>query len=115
MANIAPAMSSSSASGWSRRTAGVASPLTILAAIVAIALLGNTLDPVLALAPVHPLVRRLYRPGIRAYPAVVTAIVLSSGYILAVASVVAISGGWTRTSCGSTCTLTSPGRSSAYC
>src|SRR2546421_2142527 len=43
MANIAPAMSFFFGFGLIAGTAGVASPLTILAAVVAIALLGNTL------------------------------------------------------------------------
>lgn len=43
MANIAPAMSFFFGFGLIASTAGVAAPLTIIAAAVAIALLGNTL------------------------------------------------------------------------
>ena len=43
MANIGPAMSFYFGFGLSRLTAGVASPLTIVAAVIAIAFLGNTL------------------------------------------------------------------------
>lgn len=43
MANIGPAMSFYFGFGFLATTAGVASPLTILAAGVAVALLGNTL------------------------------------------------------------------------
>ena len=97
MANIAPAMSFFFGFGLIAATAGVASPLTIVVAIVAIALLGNTLTE---FSRVHPstgsfvtFVGRSFGP----HSAVVTAIVLTAGYILAVASVVCISGGWSQT------------------
>ncbi|HEY2637838.1 MAG TPA: APC family permease, partial [Solirubrobacteraceae bacterium] len=96
MANIAPAMSFFFGFGLIAETAGVASPLTIIAAAVAIALLGNTLTQ---FTRAHPstgsfvtYIGRAFGP----YSAVVTAIVLGAGYILAVSSVVCISGGWTH-------------------
>ena len=97
MANIAPAMSFYFGFALIAETAGVASPLTIIAAAVAIALLGNTLTQ---FAKSHPssgsfvtFIGRSFGP----YAAVVTAIVLGAGYIIAVSSVVTISGGWTET------------------
>jgi amino acid transporter len=96
MANIAPAMSFFFGFGLIATTAGVPAPLTIIAAAVAIALLGNTLTQ---FARVHPstgsfvtFIGRAFGP----YLAVVMAIVLSVGYIIAVASVVAISGAWSQ-------------------
>ena len=46
MANIAPAMSFYFSMGLIAAAAGIASPLTIVAAAIAIALLGNTLAAV---------------------------------------------------------------------
>jgi amino acid transporter len=95
MANIAPAMSFFFGFGLVAETAGVPAPLTIIAAMVAIALLGNTLTQ---FSRVHPstgsfvtFIGKAFGP----YIAVVMALVLSAGYITAVASVVGISGGWT--------------------
>src|SRR5579875_515344 len=95
MANIAPAMSFFFGFGLVAATAGVAAPLTIIAAAIAIALLGNTLTQ---FSRVHPstgsfvtFIGRAFGP----YMAVLMALVLSAGYITAVASVVGISGGWT--------------------
>jgi amino acid transporter len=97
MANIAPAMSFFFGFGLIASTAGVPAPLTIIAAAVAIGLLGNTLTQ---FSRVHPstgsfvtFIGRAFGP----YSAVTTAIVLSVGYIVAVASVVAISGAWSQT------------------
>jgi amino acid transporter len=96
MANIAPAMSFFFGFGLIAATAGVPAPLTIIAAAVAIGLLGNTLTQ---FSRVHPstgsfvtFIGRAFGP----YSAVVMALVLSIGYILAVASVVAISGAWAQ-------------------
>jgi amino acid transporter len=97
MANIAPAMSFFFGFGLIAGTAGVASPLTLIAAMVAILLLGNTLNQFCRSRPSTgsfvTFIGRAFGP----YAAVVTAIVLMTGYVLAVASVVTISGGWTRT------------------
>ncbi len=97
MANIAPAMSFFFGFALIAGTAGVASPLTIIVAAVAIALLGNTLTQFSRSRPSTgsfvTFIGRAFGP----YAAVVTAIVLCSGYIIAVASVVTISGGWSET------------------
>jgi len=97
MANIAPAMSFFFGFGLIASTAGVPAPLTIIAAAVAIALLGNTLTQ---FSRVHPstgsfvtFIGRAFGP----YAAVTMAIVLGVGYIVAVSSVVAISGAWSQT------------------
>jgi amino acid transporter len=97
MANIAPAMSFFFGFGLIASTAGVPAPLTIIAAAIAIGLLGNTLTQ---FSRVHPstgsfvtFIGRAFGP----YSAVAMAIVLCVGYIVAVASVVAISGAWTQT------------------
>ncbi|HLI60080.1 MAG TPA: APC family permease [Solirubrobacteraceae bacterium] len=95
MANIAPAMSFFFGFGLIASTAGVPAPLTVIAAMIAIGLLGNTLTQ---FSRVHPstgsfvtFIGRAFGP----YVAVLMALVLSIGYIVAVASVVGISGGWT--------------------
>jgi amino acid transporter len=97
MANIAPAMSFFFGFGLIAGTAGIASPLTLIAAMVAILLLGNTLSQFCRSRPSTgsfvTFIGRAFGP----YAAVVTSIVLITGYILAIASVVTISGGWTRT------------------
>jgi amino acid transporter len=97
MANIAPAMSFFFGFGLIASTAGVAAPLTIIAAAIAIGLLGNTLTQ---FSRVHPstgsfvtFIGRAFGP----YAAVTMAIVLSAGYIVAVASVVTIAGAWSQT------------------
>jgi len=97
MANIAPAMSFFFGFALIAATAGVASPLTIIAAAVAIALLGNTLTQFARSQPSTGSFVTFIGRSFGPYAAIVTAIVLCSGYILAVASVVTISGGWTET------------------
>jgi amino acid transporter len=95
MANIGPAMSFFFGFGLLAETAGVASPLTILAAAVAVALLGNTLAEFSRSIPSTgsfiTFIGRAFGPVM----ALTTTIVVSLGYIIAVASVVGISGGWT--------------------
>ena len=94
MANIGPAMSFYFGFGFLAVTAGVASPLTILAAGVAIALLGNTLAQ---FSRAHPsaggfitFVGKSFGPT----SAVTTALLVGIGYIVAMSSVIAISGGF---------------------
>ncbi|WP_034274016.1 amino acid permease [Actinospica robiniae] len=94
MANIGPAMSFYFGFGFLATTAGVASPLTILAAGVAVALLGNTLAQ---FSRAHPsaggfitFVGKSFGPT----SAVTTALLAGLGYIIAMASVIAISGGF---------------------
>jgi amino acid transporter len=96
MANIAPAMSFFFGFALIVATAGVAAPLTYVAAVVAIGLLGNTLAQY---SRVHPsagsfvtLIGKAFGP----FVAVLTALVLGAGYIIAIAAVVSISGAWTQ-------------------
>ncbi len=78
-------------------TAGVAAPLTVIVAGIAIALLGNTLTQFSRSRPSTGSFVTFIGRTFGGYTAVVAAVVLGAGYILAVASVVAISGGWTET------------------
>ncbi len=96
LANIAPAMSFFFGFATIVTTAGLASPLTVIAAAVAISLLGNTLSQFSRAHPSTGSFVTLIGRGFGGYPAVVSAVVLAVGYIIAVASVVAISGGWTE-------------------
>jgi amino acid transporter len=95
MANIGPAMSFFFGFALLASTAGVASPLTIVAAAIAVALLGNTLAEFSRTTPSTgsfiTFIGRTFGPIM----ALTTTIVVSAGYIIAVASVVSISGGWT--------------------
>ena len=97
MANIGPAMSFFFGFGFLAVTAGVASPLTILAAGIAVALLGNTLAQ---FSKAHPsagsfitFVGKTFGPT----SAVTTALLAGLGYIIAMASVIAVSGGFLET------------------
>ena len=97
MANIGPAMSFFFGFGFLAVTAGVASPLTILAAGIAVALLGNTLAQ---FSKAHPsaggfitFVGKTFGPT----SAVTTALLVGIGYIIAMVSVIAISGGFLET------------------
>ena len=94
MANIGPAMSFYFSFGFLAVTAGLASPLTIVAAGIAVALLGNTLAQ---FSKAHPsaggfitFVGKTFGPT----SAVTTALLAGLGYIIAMASVIAISGGF---------------------
>ncbi|MEW2303636.1 APC family permease [Streptomyces sp. NPDC006655] len=96
MANVGPAMSFFFGFAFLATTAGVASPLTIVAAGVAVALLGNTLAE---FSRAHPsagsfitFVGRTFGP----VSAVTTALLAGLGYIVAMASVIAISGGFVQ-------------------
>ncbi|MGA2927976.1 MAG: APC family permease [Solirubrobacteraceae bacterium] len=97
LANIAPAMSFYFAYATIVNTAGIAAPLTIVVAAVAIGLLGNTLAQFSRSRPSTGSFVTFIGRAFGGYAAVVTAVVLCVGYIVAVASVVAISGGWTET------------------
>ena len=94
MANIGPAMSFYFGFGFLAFTAGIASPLTIVAAGVAIALLGNTLAQFSRAQPSAggfiTFVGKTFGPT----SAVTTALLVGIGYIIAMASVIAISGGF---------------------
>ena len=97
MANIGPAMSFFFGFAGIVAAAGVAAPLTVVAAAVAIGLLGNTLAQFSRSRPSTGSFVTFIGRAFGGYSAVVAAVVLGAGYILAVASVVAISGGWTET------------------
>ncbi|MBV9448127.1 MAG: APC family permease [Streptosporangiaceae bacterium] len=94
MANIGPAYSFFFAFGLIVSTAGIAAPLTIIAAIVAVALLGNTLSQ---FSRAHPstggfitFVGKTFGGG----SAVTTALLAGAGYIIAISSVLVVSGGF---------------------
>jgi len=95
MANIAPAMSFYFSMGLIAAAAGIASPLTIIAAAIAIALLGNTVAQFTKSIPSTGSFITFVGKGFGPVAALTTAIVMSVGYIIAISSVVAISGGWT--------------------
>jgi amino acid transporter len=97
LANIAPAMSFFFGFALIVSTAGIAAPLTVIAAVVAIALLGNTLSQFARSQPSTGSFVTFIGRSFGGYSAVVTAVVLCAGYILAVSSVVAISGGFLQT------------------
>jgi amino acid transporter len=94
MANVAPAMSFYFGFAFLATTAGVASPLTILAAGIAIAFLANTLSEFAKVIPSTggfiTFVGKTFGPT----SAVTTALLAGLGYITAMASVIAISGGF---------------------
>lgn len=94
MANIAPAMSFFFSSALIASTAGVASPLTIIVAAIAIALLGNTLAEFSRSIPSTGSFITFIGKTFGPVMAVTTTIVISLGYIIAMASVITISGGW---------------------
>ncbi|MGW7003288.1 APC family permease [Streptomyces sp. NPDC054933] len=97
MANIGPAMSFFFGFALIAQTAGVASPLTILAAAVVVALLGNTLAEFSRSIPSTGSFITFIGKTFGPVAAITTTIVVSLGYIIAISAVVAISGGWTST------------------
>src|SRR6266700_1131561 len=96
MANIAPAMSFYFSFALIASAAGIASPLTIIAATIAIALLGNTLAEFSRSIPSTGSFITFIGKTFGPVMAVTTTIVISIGYIVAMASVINISGGWTQ-------------------
>jgi amino acid transporter len=96
MANIAPAMSFFFSSALLVSTAGIASPLTIIVAAIAIALLGNTLAEFSRSIPSTGSFITFIGKTFGPVSAITTTIVISLGYIIAMSSVIAISGGWTQ-------------------
>jgi len=80
--------------GFLATTAGVASPLTIVAAGIAIALLGNTLAQFSRAQPSTGGFITFVGKTFGATTAVTTALLVAVGYIIAMASVIAISGGF---------------------
>lgn len=94
MANIGPAMSFYFGFGYLAFTAGLASPLTIIAAGVAILFLGNTLSEFTKVLPSTGGFISFIGKTFGGRAAVTTAIVTGAGYIAAMASVIAIVGGF---------------------
>ena len=94
MANIGPAMSFYFGFGYLAYTAGLASPLTIIAAGIAILFLGNTLSEFTKVLPSTggfiSFIGKTFGPR----TGVMTAILTGVGYITAMASVIAIVGGF---------------------
>jgi len=94
MANIGPAYSFFFGAGFLFLTAGVAAPLTIIVAAIAIALLGNTLSQ---FSRVHPSTGGFISYVGKTFggtSAVTTALLCGAGYIIAISSVLAICGGY---------------------
>jgi amino acid transporter len=94
MANVGPAMSFYFGFAFLAYTAGIASPLTIVAAGIAIAFLGNTLSEFTKAMPSTGSFISFIGKTFGPTSAVTTSIVAGIGYMLACASVVAISGGF---------------------
>lgn len=96
MANIAPAMSFFFSSALMASVAGVGSPLTVVVAAIAIALLGNTLAEFSRAIPSTGSFITFIGKTFGPLSGVATTIIISIGYIVAMASVIDISGGWTQ-------------------
>ncbi len=96
MANIGPAMSFYFSFALIASAAGVASPLTIIMAGIAIALLGNTLAEFSRSIPSTGSFITFIGKTFGPLMAIATTIVICVGYIIAMASVITISGGWTQ-------------------
>jgi amino acid transporter len=94
MANIGPAYSFYFGFGLLVLTAGIAAPLTILAAIVAVALLGNTLSEFSRAQPSTGGFITFVGKTFGGTSAVTTALLCGAGYIVAISSVLVISGGF---------------------
>ena len=94
MANIGPAMSFYFGFGYLAFTAGLASPLTIIAAGIAILFLGNTLSEFTKVLPSTGGFISFIGKTFGGKAAVTTAILTGAGYIAAMASVIAIVGGF---------------------
>jgi amino acid transporter len=94
MANIGPAYSFYFSFGIIVTTAGIASPLTVIVAGVAIALLGNTLSQFSRAQPSTGGFITFVGKTFGGTSAVTTALLCGAGYIIAIASVLAICGGF---------------------
>ncbi len=94
MANIGPAYSFYFSMIVIVTTAGIAAPLTVLAAIVAIALLGNTLSQFSRAQPSTGGFITFVGKTFGGTSAVTTALLAGAGYIIAISSVLAICGGF---------------------
>jgi amino acid transporter len=94
MANIGPAYSFYFGFGLIVITAGVAAPLTIIAAGIAVALLGNTLSQFSRAQPSTGGFITFVGKTFGGTSAVTTALLCGAGYIIAISSVLAVSGGF---------------------
>src|SRR5271166_6395875 len=94
MANIGPAYSFFFGFGFLVFTAGVAAPLTIIVAGIAIALLGNTLSQFSRALPSTGGFISFVGKTFGGTSAVTTALLCGAGYIIAISSVLAICGGY---------------------
>lgn len=94
MANIGPAMSFYFGFGFLAITTGIAAPLVIIVAGIAIAFLGNTLSEFTKVLPSAGGFISFVGKTFGGRTAVTTALMTGAGYIAAMASVIAISGGF---------------------
>src|ERR1700677_4901081 len=94
MANIGPAYSFYFSFGLIAITAGIAAPLTIVAAAVAVALLANTLSQFSRAHPSTGGFIAFVGKTFGGTSAVTTALLCGAGYIIAISSVLVISGGF---------------------
>jgi amino acid transporter len=94
MANIGPAYSFYFSAGFLFLTAGIAAPLTIIVAGIAIALLGNTLSQFSRAMPSTGGFISFVGKTFGGASAVTTALLCGAGYIIAISSVLAICGGY---------------------
>jgi amino acid transporter len=94
MANIGPAYSFFFSAILIVTTAGIAAPLTVLAAIIAVALLGNTLSQFSRAQPSTGGFITFVGKTFGGTSAVTTALLAGAGYIIAIASVLCICGGF---------------------
>jgi amino acid transporter len=94
MANIGPAYSFYFSAGFLFLTAGIAAPLTIIVAGIAIALLGNTLSQFSRALPSTGGFISFVGKTFGGTSAVTTALLCGAGYIIAISSVLAICGGY---------------------
>jgi amino acid transporter len=94
MANIGPAYSFAFGFAFIVFAAGIASPLVIIVAAVAIALLGNTLSEFSRAQPSTGGFITFVGKTFGGTSAVTTALVAGAGYIVAISSVLVISGGF---------------------
>jgi amino acid transporter len=94
MADIAPAMSFYFGFAFLAATSGIASPLTIIAAGIAVAFLANTLSRFMQAHPSTGSFITFIGMALGPVLALTTAIVLISGYLVNIFSIMAISGGF---------------------
>src|ERR1700678_941757 len=94
MANIGPAYSFYFSAALIVTTAGIGAPLTILVAAIAVALLGNTLSQFSRAHPSTGGFITFVGKTFGGTSAVTTALLCGAGYIIAISSVLVISGGF---------------------